>query len=225
MKNKILDLFFPAKCVSCGRLGEFICVPCCAEIKFIKKQTCLGCNCLSDRGRLCKRCRSKYALTGVVAASYLNEGALKEAVHSFKYNSVSAIAKELAEILSEKLKEERIFFDAVAFVPISKKRKAWRGYNQSEILAEIISAKFERDIFRGLIKTKDTKNQVGLGKLQREKNLARVFDIKKGGMDITGKRVLLVDDVVTTGTTLNECAKTLRANGAREVWGAVVAKE
>lgn len=225
MKDKILDLFFPAKCVSCGKLGGFICNSCYGEIAFVKKQTCPKCNCLSAGGRLCRRCRPKYALTGVVVAGYLNEGAIKEAVHNFKYNGVSALASELAGILAEKLIEEKIAFDLVAYVPISKKRKAWRGYNQSEILAEIISEKFNKDVFRGLLKRKDTKNQVGLSKREREKNLNRVFSIKRGKTDVRGKRILLVDDVMTTGTTLNECAKVLRAFGAREVWGAVLAKE
>lgn len=162
---------------------------------------------------------------GIIYTGYFKDPILKELIHVYKYQRVSALSEMLAGLLIQRIKEEKLNFDIVAFVPLSRKRKAWRGFNQAEEIARLVATKLKKPLFTSIEKTKETKTQVGLPKKKREKNLAEVFKVKDPKKQFAGKRVLLVDDVTTTGTTLNECAKSLKNAGARVIWGAVIAKE
>lgn len=225
LKINVLDLFFPPRCVGCGVLGSLFCDECKINILFISEQTCPRCNKISPKGKFCNRCRPKVALSGIASSAYFREGNIKEAMHGFKYEGVSALGHDLSGFLTSIIGREKIKFDVIMFVPITKKRYSWRGYNQAEILARGISAYFQKPIVPGLLKAKETKTQVGLQKKEREKNISGAFKFKGKKPQIKDKRILLVDDVVTTGTTLNECAKVLKSAGAREVWAITVAKE
>lgn len=146
-------------------------------------------------------------------------------MHSYKYEGVHSLSDDLAPFLFNLIGREKIFFDVVSFVPITKKREGWRGYNQAEILAKAIAEYFGKPLAPTLKKIKETKTQVGLPKKKREQNLKGVFKLAANKPGVEGKRVLLVDDVVTTGTTLNECARVLKSAGARSIWAITVAKE
>jgi ComF family protein len=220
--EKILDLFFPPYCVICNKIGTFLCPDCQSSFLKIKAQSCPGCNKISPKGNYCHNCRPKNSLSGVLAYGYFKDERLKKAIHDFKYNKYSALAPSLASLLIEKIKEEEYIFDAIAFVPISKKRQAWRGFNQAELLAIEISRAFTKPLIK-LKKLKETETQVGLKKRARQKNLENAFGYQ--GERINYKKILLVDDVLTTGTTLNECARVLKKNGAKSVFGIVLAKE
>lgn len=225
LKINLLDLFFPARCVSCGQLGNLFCNDCKADILTISSQTCPMCNKISPKGKFCGRCRPKTALSGIASACYFREGTIKEAIHSFKYENVHSLSINLSRLLIDLLGREKISFDVVCFVPITKKREGWRGYNQAEILAQAVADHFKKPLIPVLKKVKETKTQVGLPKKKREQNLRGAFRIKTGKLQIENKRILLVDDVVTTGTTLNECGRILKSAGAREIWAVTVAKE
>lgn len=225
LKNVLLDLFFPSKCVTCGKLGEFLCTNCFSEIIFCESQVCPRCNQITNKGKFCARCRQHVFLSGVIAAGYFKDPFLKEIIHSYKYEGIFSLGEKLSDFIIEKIKKEGVIFDMITFVPITRGRKRYRGYNQSEILANNISGKLGKPNVKILLKIKETKTQVGLKRKEREKNLNGVFGLTRRTYPIKGKRVLLVDDVITTGTTLNECAKVLRKAGAREIWGAVIAKE
>lgn len=110
-------------------------------------------------------------------------------------------------------------------VPLHRWRLWNRGFNQSELLAKVVAERLNRPLIRALVRQKPTKPQFGLNKADRQKNMQGVFDISTRYQPlVAGKTVLLVDDIVTTGATLNECAKILKQNGVREVWGLVLAK-
>lgn len=225
LKINLLDLFFPPRCVSCGILGNLFCDECKSTILFIRDQTCPSCNKISPKGKFCSRCRPKNTLSGIASACYFRDGAIKEVVHSYKYEGVHSLSNDLAPFLVDLVTREKIFFDMVTFVPITKKRNSWRGYNQAEILAQAVADHFEKPIIPALKKIKETKAQVGLPKKKREQNLKNALKLAVKISQIEGKRILLVDDVVTTGTTLNECARVLKTSGAREIWAITVAKE
>lgn len=224
IKENLIELFFPAKCILCGKIGSFLCPNCEKNLVTISGQTCPKCNRITKKGNYCSRCRPKVTLSGVLVWSYFKDPNIKDLIHAFKYQKLSAMTPLLAEQLVRVIKTEKHNFDLVAFVPISAKRKAWRGFNQAELLATEVATAFNKPLFEGLIKIKDTKTQVGLPKKAREKNLSGAFLIKNKSK-IIGKRVLLIDDVITTGTTLNEVAKVLKSAGAREVRGLVLGKE
>lgn len=172
-------------------------------------------------GKYCPRCRRGKNLTGVLTAAYFKNENTKILIHELKYRGYFAIAPTLAHIMTRTIKNKK--FHYVTSVPISKRRLRNRGYNQSEELSSKISATIDVPILKGLKKIKETKPQVGLKKKQRAHNLRGAFRYE--GITIRGKTILLVDDVKTTGATLEACAKELKTAGARSVWGIVFAKE
>lgn len=217
-----LEYLFPHFCVGCEREGDFLCQKCRGDILEVEMQVCPKCNRLSLQGRYCLGCRDENIhLKGILTAAYFEEGPIKDIIHNFKYNSVI----EFKEILGKMMAGIEDFpeIDIITFTPLHKKRFAQRGYNQAEILAKEISKRVKIPCQNLLIKHKKTKRQVGLKGFKRRKNLQGVFEVNKR-LKIKNKKVIIVDDVCTTGTTLNECARVLKEAGAQEVWGLVVAR-
>lgn len=138
---------------------------------------------------------------------------------------MAALSDILAEELLASLRKEKLSWDLVAFVPITRKRQAWRGYNQAEELARALANISATKLAPSLSKKSNTRPQVGLSQRQRRQNLVGKFSYQGKKELIAGKRILIIDDVATTGSTLNECAKVHKQAGARSVWGAVLAKE
>lgn len=114
------------------------------------------------------------------------------------------------------IEKEGIKFDVVTFVPMTKRALKKRGYNQSKILAQIISEKFKIKIISPIVKTRETKDQIGLNAEQRWKNIESSFEIKDK-KSIDSKVILLVDDVITTGATTYYCANSMLKSGAKEI--------
>lgn len=143
---------------------------------------------------------------------------LKDLVHSFKFNGKSYLYKPFAEVMIDTIKIKNVVdFDLVLFIPIHRRKEAIRGYNQSELLAEYISKNLIKPISKGnLVKTKWTQEQNTLDRIQRFRNLKDSFSIRNPS-EFENKRILLIDDIITTGSTFNECAKLLVENGAKEV--------
>lgn len=143
---------------------------------------------------------------------------LKELVHDFKFNGKSYMYKPFAEIIIKSIRENGLnYSDLIMFVPIHRRKEALRGYNQSELLASYTSKTLGIKLSKkNLIKVKWTKEQNTLDRIERLNNLSDSF-ILKNPDEVAGKRILLMDDIITTGSTLNECAKILYNNGAREI--------
>jgi|GEM_PF-111198 len=276
----ILDFLFPRFCLGCGREGEWLCPSCREKILAVKTQVCPACGRISPKGSYCasdryfkeiqyiqgkrKEIKTRRSLGGIIVSAYYEEGPIKEAIHNFKYNNIVELKNILGDVLAATLKEnldlapkEEIMLTAV---PLHFIRRAQRGYNQSELLADYVATKLNlAKNFRILRKIRWTKPQVKLGGEKRLKNLENSFKIvtkitkiAKINAALTakfprkfrsknhknrekkmrplkndilfGKTIILVDDVATTGATLNECAKVLKKAGAKEVWGLVVAK-
>lgn len=244
IRDFIFDLLFPRQCIGCGDEGEWICSGCLKDIDIIKQPFCPECRRPTVCGEFCEHCKTGFALDGIFICANFDEGVLKEAIHKFKYEFISDIGGVLGKIMVGKIKnlESRIMnqelrFDFIIPVPLHKKRKAWRGFNQAEVLGKVVSErlniKMEKD---SLVRRKYTKPQMELDREGRLKNLKEVFEIvgatgsvaqesgRANGSPLQGKNVLLVDDITTTGATLEECAKVLKEKGASSVWGIVLAK-
>ena len=211
MLNFLLDTVFPKFCVGCNTEGSHFCLSCQAKVLRIKSPVCPGCNKLSGAGKFCSNCRRKTALTGLKVGAYYREP-LQSAIHRFKYLNAKDLAGDLAGFLPE------IDADILTFVPLYRRRKNQRGYNQAQLLAS-----FLRDPNVLLKKVKETGPQVEMKYEERLKNLKGAF-VFVGPAAVKGKKVAIVDDVATTLSTLNECAKVLREAGAKEVWGIVLAR-
>lgn len=229
--NKIytffLDLFFPVKCLQCGHYGEIICLECAKDISKIKTTTCPECGRISEAGQYCKPCRNKrkdLALKGIIVAAHYDKGPVKEMIHHLKYSGFVSLSEHLGELICQQLTTqfEKIDFVVVP-VPLHISRKNSRGFNQSELIARYVSKKLDLSGGDALVRQRETKSQVELPRSQRLTNLEDAFSCHDPEL-ILDRKVLLIDDVATTGATLNECAKALKNAGAKEIWGAVVAK-
>ena len=220
-KDFLLNLFFPKFCLGCGKEGVYLCDDCRATLDIRE----------FDFGPHDKKPLKN--LSGLYFALPYGERALtKKLIHQFKYQPYTKdLAKTLAGILIEHLviskkNTDEIWNNSVLIpVPLDKKKLRSRGYNQSEELARELSKIMQVPVISdNLVKIKSTKPQMELSKEQREKNLENAFTIKNPA-DIAGKKVFLVDDVYTTGSTMEECAKVLRDSGAKSVWGICIARE
>lgn len=161
---------------------------------------------------------------------YNYEGIIRDSIIKYKFNDKSYIYKTFAEeiINSQKLSSKIKKIDMIIPVPISKKRKEERGYNQSQLIAKYLSKKFNKKYIKNvLIKNKNNLLQSSLNKTKREKNVIGVYDIpKEKNFEIENKNVILIDDIYTTGSTVNECSKILKNKGhAKSVVVLVIAKD
>jgi ComF family protein len=219
-----LDLIFPKKCVNCGNFGSFCCEKCREKIKPVFTQACPKCGKISDKGKWCAGCKGDSCLSGIIIAADYRKGPTKELIHYLKYNSLKEVLPILADLLIDQLINSEFRGEVViTSVPLHKYRQNIRGFNQSEILAKVVAEKTGFNHEQLLKRIKHKKTQVELSGKERRENLAGVFAPIESKV-IFGKTVILVDDVSTTGTTLEECAKTLRVSGARQIWGLVIAK-
>lgn len=218
----LLDLLYPRRCVGCGKEGIWLCVACQEQIRRVQTPTCFFCQRVSGRGKTCSRCRPRHALTGVVVYGY-HEGVLKDGVHSLKYDLIQELAEPLGSLLALSLYAQFANSQVeIVPIPLHRARLVERGFNQSELLARVIAKRLGLVVNKGLVRIKNVLPQVELSGPARRKNMTGAFAWR--GASLKGRTVLLIDDVATTGTTLNEAARVLRDAGARQVWGAVVAK-
>lgn len=240
-RDFILDLIFPIECLGCGQEGEWLCTPCFQSLKFKKSQYCLGCKKKNKLGEFCRDCRGEYYLDGILIASRYDENELlADLIKNFKYKFIKEIGDDLGRFLAMFLRH--LHYEANTFgwnedrfmnlgnieenliipVPLHGRRERWRGFNQAEILAEgLLGKKLENQPGR-LIRTKHRTAQAKLNEKARMENVKSCFSWEGG--NLVGRKVILIDDVVTTGATLNECARVLKEAGAKRVWGLVVAK-
>jgi len=212
IKNFILDLILPKFCFGCKKEGTYLCEDCLATIEIFKEHKKFNHKILDD----------------LFAATDYNHPILKKMIFSFKYEP---FAKELAKDLVNLLKihflllNKRVDFSDFLFLPIplSKRRLKWRGFNHAKEIAKELSEFFGAKVLEDvLIKTKETKPQVSLLEKERKENLKGVFKVKNPAL-IFDRKIVLVDDVFTTGTTLSEAGKVLKEAGAKKVIGMVIA--
>ncbi|MBI2845853.1 MAG: ComF family protein [Chloroflexi bacterium] len=176
---------------------------------------------VEDRGTVPRRPNS--ALNGLRALGYF-DGRLRKAIHALKYSGRRPVAKPLAQLLARYLENNPLPYEVIMPVPLHLKRTRERGYNQAEILAQELGNLTSKKVdVQSLIRHRLTPAQVGLSEEERLTNVRGAFQVLGEGLQ--GKAVLLVDDVATTGATLEACAHALRAGGASKVWGFVLAKE
>lgn len=224
-----LDLLFPKKCLSCGKYGSFLCAKCADTIEKIQTPTCFECGKLTVGGKYCPNCKRRTAsnLAGILIASKYDEGSVRKLVFGLKYEGFKEVASILGELLAGRIGEvfhlKQLEGFVVVPVPLHRFRQNTRGFNQSELIARYISKRMCLPGGVALRRIKKTESQVGLTKIKRKENVKNAFACIDPEF-VIGKKVLLVDDVVTSGATMNEAAAALKAAGAKEVWGAAAAR-
>jgi len=200
------------------------CAACQENIEFIQPPSCPLCGQSTRTGQLCRSCRSRpLQIDGIRAVGYL-EGGLRTAIHRFKYSNLRALAAPLANLAIKYLNQCCPPVEALVPVPLHAGRLRERGYNQAALLARQMGEAIGVPVVEGaLLRVKSTAPQVGLSADQRRKNVEGAFQCTGTGFE--GKSVLLVDDVCTTGATLEACSIALRQAGAKKVWALVLARE
>lgn len=171
----------------------------------------------------CQHCLDDRSYSKVISACEY-DGIIREKLIEFKFAKNKLLAKVFSEIMAEKIKMTKLNLpDIIISVPVHQKKFEERGYNQSQLIAKKVSDVFNIPILDDvLVKTRVTENQSELGKAKRLTNVVNAFKIDMPSK-ITNKKILLVDDIITTGATVNECSKILTTHGAAEVFVATVA--
>jgi ComF family protein len=240
-KNFAFDLFFPRFCLGCRKEGTYLCDDCRGLLDVCEYNYCL-CDKpsrlpLNAKSGKCNRCSDKKLSGLYFALPYKEKQLTKKLIYQFKYEPyLKDLAETLASILVEHFvlsgkNTEDIWKNSVlAPVPLDKTKLKIRGYNQSEELAKELAKVLQIPVISdNLIKTKSTAPQMELSKKERERNLENAFKLKNPA-ELRDKKVFLVDDVYTTGSTMNECAKILKRPasgypGVKTVWGIALARE
>jgi ComF family protein len=225
LKHRVLDFLFPPRCVGCGKGGPLLCRECHATLIYLQPPLCRRCSGPIPEGTICRKCRSEvWDLDGVYSV-FKYGGAIRQAIIQLKYHNIKALADPLSRFLAEYLKKHSLSFDVIIPVPTHKRRLRERGYNQSSLLARRLSRMTRIPVMEGvLIRTRHTPSQAKSNSVERRReNIRNAFTCVR--RDISGKRILLIDDVCTSGATLNSCAASLKSAGAASVWGLTLAKE
>ena len=214
-------VFFPRRCFLCGEVifpHQRVCGECVHRRPYIYPPICDRCGRSKDtchcgrRRRTFERCVSPFYHKSVAA----------EGIYSLKSHGYHDVVEGFAEEMAEVIRREYggIPFDLVTAVPLHKRERCDRGFNQAEMLGQAVAARLNLPFEVVLTKMIATAPQKELKAVQRSGNLLGVFDVCA---DVSGKTILLVDDVITTGATLDECAKMLKIFGAVEVYGVTAA--
>jgi ComF family protein len=225
LAQTFLDLLFPPRCVGCGEQGAFLCPACVEAMPRALPPRCPLCWQPQRRGEMCGRCSQTCPAFEGARSLYLFQGPVREAVHALKYNHLSALARPMAAPMAAYLEAEALAVDIVVPVPLFGRRQRLRGYNQSALLAREVGRLLGLPLAeRGLARRRDTLPQArSVDAEARRRNVAGAFVGEKRRVE--GRRVLLIDDVMTTGATLDACAQALRQAGATSVWALTFARE
>lgn len=222
---KFLDILFPPCCAGCGKWGERYCQACFINTRTIGPNICQSCGepLKQKNGSICERCKSSEIYFTAVRSWALFEDPLKRAIHNLKYQRNIGLGEVLAVPLAKFLINFDWRLDLITAVPLDQERYKERGFNQSVFLARplgwISNIPFCE---RAVMRVRNTKSQVGLSREERGENMDGAF---RGNTDIVkGKSVLVIDDVITTGATLNACSKALIESGADHVFGLTLAR-
>jgi ComF family protein len=212
--DALADLFYPEYCVGCGkRSSDVLCRGCVEALPEVGVPVCGRCGApTAFEVYGCNECRNRELGFEGARAPLRYEGVGKEIVHTLKYAGYRRVVEKVAAPLMAGAADGKRF-DAVVAVPLHRSRLAKRGFNQAELLARGAAGEIGAPFVDALRATRKTRDQVELSAAGRRENVRGAFAVKG---PVPGK-VLLVDDVYTTGATLSECADALRDAGAREV--------
>lgn len=220
-----LDLLFPRWCLGCGKEGDYFCPACEGTLTQIAPPLCPRCGCPEPGGKLCPACaRESPALDGI-RAPFRFEGLAREAVHQLKYRNLRVLAEPLARFLHRFLQSNPVPGEVLVPVPVHARRLRERGYNQSELLARELGRLAGLPVVTGsLVRSRFATPQASSASVrERRQNVTGAFACRDERLK--GRRVLLIDDVATSGATLGAAAEALKEMGAGSVWGLVLARE
>lgn len=224
LRGAFLDLVFPPRCIGC-RVGEkFLCDSCLEALPRLEPPFCEHCGIPIAGGSFCPECLSAPPTIDGIRSLLLHQGIARDIVHYLKYKNLKALARPLAELMAEYLESNPLPVDVLLATPMHSRRMRVRGYNQAELLARELSLLVHIPTDEGLLtRSRNTPSQVSLGAEARRNNVNGAFQC--GSNVFEKKSVLIIDDVCTTGATLNACAIVLKEAGAASVWALTISRE
>ena len=229
MAMRLLDLVFPPRCASCGNSGSVLCARCRASMRAPAPPLCPRCGhagvAATAQCPLCAHGRGPLALTGMRAAT-VYEGSVREAILALKFRGQRRVAEPLGDLLADLCTREHIAVEIVVPVPLHPARRRQRGYNQAELLARRCGLKLACPVGTDFLsRSRDTPPQTSLPATERRRNVKDAFALDPAAIaTLAGKHLLLVDDVATTGSTLDAAAAALAQARPASLWGIVVAR-
>jgi len=228
-----VSLLYPSVCTICGRgvrANEYLCNQCEAKAVRIVAPFCQKCS-EPFEGSItseftCANCAHRTIHFDAAVSAYRGRGVVRQIIHEFKYGRQIHLRHLVARWLHTALDDERLRerqFDIIVPVPLHATRQRERGFNQASLLAALLSAQTSIPAKPVLERIRYTTTQTALDRSERMENLHNAFRLRKNA-DVRGLRVLLIDDVLTTGSTLNECARVLKRAGALSIHAATAAR-
>jgi len=243
----LLNILFPKNCLSCGREGSYICAECFSKIPVQKSFHCLVCHKRSSDGKACPECkkRAKLSITGLLIASDWRNLLVRQLIYECKYRFINELTQPMALIIAKfltsnyliawpsspetKLANWSIEKLILIPVPLHKRRLAWRGFNQAKIICDHLTKHLNILTIDNLIlRDRHTPPQMEIkDKNERIKNVSDAFIINKKIENkslVKNRIIILIDDLATTGSTFEECAKILKPLKPKEIWGLAIAR-
>lgn len=235
--KSFLELIYPEKnicqvcdCYDTSIDDSYICKSCFSKLERIEEPVCKICN-KSLRNNpdliVCNECIREKRSFEMSRSLFNYKGTVKKIIHDYKYCNKTYYYKLFSYLLIQYMKERRfINFDYITAIPLHKIKQRKRGFNQSELLAKQVGKYFKISYISFLKRNNNTEKQSNLSRYARQKNLQNVFDMadnKVLGL-ISGADILIIDDIFTTGTTVNECSKILKEHGANRVFVMTLAR-
>lgn len=224
--QKIIDFIFPDSfsCLLCGRdifdETEFVCADCQHKLPHLHGNLCKRCSHPVITGDYCENCKGKDFYFSKMISPFIYTDYIKHCIHELKFNGKKYFAKFLGHYLAKTFKLHNIPCDIVIPVPLSKPRLQARKYNQAELIAKTFCEATNLPIATNILtKIKDVSPQAKLSFKDRSANIKGAYKVIDNSQ-VVGKNILLIDDVYTTGCTMNECSKMLKKAGAKQVFGA-----
>ena len=220
-----LDFLFPQRCIGCGKEGDFICSSCHHSLPRVMPPLCPRCGRPQPSGILCSSCVSWQAEIDGIRSPFRFDGVMRQAIYQLKYRNLRVLAGPLTRLLNDYLITNPVPGDVLVPVPLHRKRLRERGYNQSSLLAKELGKLANLPVVDDcLIRQRHASPQARTSTVEdRKSNVADAFTCRDHRL--RDKQVLLIDDVSTSGATLDACATALKAAGATSVWGLTLARE
>jgi ComF family protein len=217
------DFLFPKVCLGCGFLGAYICLSCQKQLRYLNGDTCFYCQRSSFFGLTHPVCRKNLNIDGLTAIFYYNP-LLKKIIKNIKYRLATDVWREFCQIIKPEQIDKLGFYKELSHqlvfqpIPLSQKKFNERGFNQAKIISEYFQKFLNFPLANLLIRKKETPPQAQLESLEkRYQNVRGAFEVTDKNL-INNKSILLVDDVVTTGSTVKEAARILKKAGAKRVY-------
>ena len=218
LSRSVLEIVYPIHCGGCGKKGYILCNECIDSLRIVESEsTCPVCGRWVGKKIVCGECIQKKRGFQEGCYGFYFENNLRDAIHAFKFHGRKDVGRYLVKLMREKTISFSACFDCIIPIPVTEKRLKERGFNQSFIIGEEVSEITGKPIHHSVLcKIRETMDQYSLHRDERRKNIRGAFAVKNNDR-IKAQRVLLIDDLFTTGYTAKEASRVLLKAGAHSV--------